>query len=327
MIAHRMKLLIGFLAIAAAAPAAPPDAAEVYPNKPVRLVVPFGAGGTGDILARVIGQHLSTGLGQQVVIDNRPGAGGNIGADVVAKAAPDGYTLLLAANSTHGANVSLYKKMPFDPVKDFAPVTLLASVSNLLLVHPSVPANSIKELIALAKSKPGQLNFASSGNGTSTHLAGELFKSMAGVDIVHIPYKSGAPAVTDLLSGHVTMLFNSTLAVLPHVKAGKLKALGISSVHRSPVLPEMPTIAESGLPGFEVTAWFGILAPAGTPKEIIHRLHAEIVKVLRLPEVKARLSDQGAEPVGNTPERFAAYIQAEIAKWAEVVKVSGARLD
>ena len=324
MITHRMKLLIGFLAMA---PASSPDAGEVYPNKPVRLVVPFGAGGTGDILARVIGQHLSTGLGQQVVIDNRPGAGGNIGADVVAKAAPDGYTLLLAANSTHGANVSLYKKMPFDPVKDFAPVTLLASVSNLLLVHPSVPANSIKELIALAKSKPGQLNFASSGNGTSTHLAGELFKSMAGVDIVHIPYKSGAPAVTDLLSGHVTMLFNSTLAVLPHVKAGKLKALGISSVYRSPVLPEMPTIAESGLPGFEVTAWFGILAPAGTPKEIIHRLHAEIVKVLRLPEVKARLSDQGAEPVGNTPERFAAYIQAEIAKWAEVVKVSGARLD
>jgi tripartite-type tricarboxylate transporter receptor subunit TctC len=301
--------------------------AQGYPAKPIKIVVPFTPGGTTDVLARAVGQKLTANWGQPVVIDNRPGAGGNIGSEVVAKAAGDGYTLLMGTISTHGINPSLYTKLPFDAVKDFAPVSLVARVPNVLVLHPSVPANSVKELIALAKAKPGQLNFASSGNGTSIHLSGEMFKTMAGVQMSHIPYKGSAPALTDLLGGQVSLMFDNMPTALPHVKAGRLKALAVTTAKRSPALPELPTVAESGLPDFEATSWFGVLAPAATPKEIVNKLSGEIAKILKTPDVQAQLSGQGAEPVGSTAEEFATHIKSEMAKWAKVVKESGARID
>jgi tripartite-type tricarboxylate transporter receptor subunit TctC len=301
--------------------------AQGYPAKPIRIVVPFTPGGTTDVLARAIGQKLTASWTQPVVVDNRPGAAGNIGSEVVAKAAPDGYTLLMGTVSTHGINPGLYSKLPYDPVKDFAPVTLVAKVPNILVLHPSVPASSVTELIAHAKAKPGQLNFASSGNGTSIHLSGELFKTMAGVQMTHVPYKGSAPALTDLLGGQVSLMFDNMPTALPHVKAGRLKALAVTSAKRSPAIPQLPTMAEAGLPGFEATSWFGVLAPAATPKEIVGKLNGEIVRILKTPEVRAQLSGQGAEPVGDTPEEFAAHIKAEMAKWAKVVKESGARID
>lgn len=301
--------------------------AQGYPNKPVRMVVPFPPGGTTDILARAVGQKLSEAWGQQVVIDNRPGAGGNIGTDLVAKAPADGYTLLMGTVGTQAINASLYAKLPFDPVKDFAPVTLVASVPNVLVVNKTIPSNSVKELIALAKSKPGQLNFASSGNGTSIHLAGELFKSMTGISMTHIPYKGSAPALTDLIGGQTNMMFDNLPSSMQHIKSGTLRALAVTSAKRSPALPDVPTVAESGVPGFEASSWFGVLAPAGTPKEIVAKINADIVKALAAPDIKERLSGQGAEPVGNSPEQFAAYIKTEIVKWAKVVKDSGAKIE
>jgi tripartite-type tricarboxylate transporter receptor subunit TctC len=301
--------------------------AQTYPDKPIRLVVPFSAGGTTDILARAVGQKLGEHLGQQVVVDNKPGAGGNIGSDIVAKSAPDGYTLVMGTVGTHAINASLYKKMPYDHIKDFVPVSLVALVPNILVVHPSVPANSVKELIAYAKANPGKLNFASSGNGTSIHLSGELFKTTAGVEMTHVPYKGSAPAVTDLLGGQVQLMFDNMPSALPHVKAGKLKALGVTTAKRFPAAPDIPTIAEAGVPGYEASSWFGVLAPAGTPKEIVNKLSSEIAKILQTPEIKERLLSQGAEPVGNTPDQFTAFIKAETAKWAKVVKESGATVD
>jgi len=318
-------LKLGLLCLAWIASSA--SAADAYPSKSIRMVVPFNAGGTTDILARAIGQKLSEVFGQQVVVDNRAGAGGNIGADVVAKSAPDGYTLLMGTVGTHAINPSLYAKMPFDHLKDFVPITQVAAVSNVLVVHPSVPAKSVAELIALAKAKPGKLNFASSGNGTSIHLSGELFKTLTGVDMVHIPYKGSAPAITDLLGGQVNLMFDNLPSALPHIKTGKLRALGVTSSKRAPALPDAPTIAEAGVPGFEATSWFGVFAPAGTPKEVVARLHKEIVKALNSPDTKERLSGQGADLIGNTPEQFAAYIAAETTKWAKVVKASGAKVD
>lgn len=301
--------------------------AQNYPNKPVRMVVPFPPGGTTDILARAVGQKLSEAWGQLVVIDNRPGAGGNIGTDIVAKSAPDGYTLLMGTVGTHSINQSLYGKLPFDPIKDFAPVTLVASVPNVLVVNSTVEAKSVKELIALAKSKPGQLTFASSGNGTSIHLAGELFKAMTGTAMLHIPYKGSAPAITDLLGGQTNMMFDNLPSAMPHIKSGKLRALGVTSVNRSPALPDTPTIAETGIGGYDASSWFGVLAPAGTPKEVVAKIHADIVKALSAPDIKERLSSQGAEPVGNTPEQFSQHIRTESLKWAKVVKDSGAKVD
>jgi tripartite-type tricarboxylate transporter receptor subunit TctC len=298
-----------------------------YPTKPVRMVIPFPAGGTTDILGRVAAQKLSEGLGQQVVPDNRPGASGNIGTEQVAKAAPDGYMLLTAPGSTLTIHPSLYPKLGFDPLKDFAPVTILAGVPNLLVVHPSLPARNVKELIALAKSKPDALNYASTGAGQSTHLSMELFKSMAGVKIVHVPYKGSAPAVTDLLGGHVPMMFDNMPSALPHVKAGKLRPLGVSTVKRSSTAPEVPTVAESGLPGFDVTVWFAVLAPAATPRDIVDRLHRILVKGLQAADVRERLATQGAEPVGNTPEQFTAQMKTDLAKWAKVVKAANIKLD
>ena len=317
----RIALAAAFAASAACAVAQP------YPSQPIKIIVPFTAGGTTDILARTIGQKLGEAWKQPVIVENKPGAGGNIGADSVAKARPDGYTLLMGTIGTQAINQSLYAKMPYDSTRDFAPITLVAIVPNMLVVHPSVPAKSVAELVQLAKSKPGELNFASSSTGGSPHLSGEMFKQMTGANIVHVPYKGSAPAVTDLLGGQVSMMFDNMPSVLPHVKAGKLRALGVTSARRSPAAPDIPTIAESGVPGYEVDSWFGLLAPAGTPKEIVAKLSAEIVRILQMPDVNERLAQQGAVPVGNTPEQFAEHIARETAKWAKVVKTSGAKVD
>jgi tripartite-type tricarboxylate transporter receptor subunit TctC len=307
---------------------APPQAlAQAWPTKPIRMIIPFPPGGTTDILGRVAAQKMGEALGQQVVPDNRPGAAGNIGTELAAKAPPDGYTLLTAPGSTLTIHPSLYAKLPFDPLKDFAPVTVLAAVPNALVVHPSLPARNVKELIALAKSKPGQLNYASTGAGQSTHLSMELFKTMAGLKITHVPYKGSAPAVTDLLGGHVSLMFDNMPSALPHVKAGKLRALAVSTLKRSPVAPEIPTVAESGLPGFEVSVWFAVLAPAATPKAIVDRLNQILVKALQAPDVRERLLTQGAEPVGNTPEQFTDLMKRDLVKWAKVVKAADIRLD
>jgi tripartite-type tricarboxylate transporter receptor subunit TctC len=298
-----------------------------YPNKPVKIVVPFPAGGTTDILARAIGAELQKSLGQPFVIENRAGAGGNIGSDAVAKSPNDGYTLLMGTVGTHAINVSLYPKMPYDAVKDFAPVSLVAGVPNVLIAAPSFAANSVKDVIDAAKKEPGKLTFASSGNGTSIHLSGELFKLMSGTQMTHVPYKGSSAALPDVMSGQVNIMFDNAPSAMPHIRGGKLKALAVTSATRSPALPNVPTVAEAGLPGFEASSWFGVLAPAGTPKEIVDRLSREIAKSLATPEMKERFSAQGADAVGSTPEKFSDHIKAEIDKWAKVVKASGAKVD
>jgi tripartite-type tricarboxylate transporter receptor subunit TctC len=283
-----IRTLLRFL-IAALVAVAACASAQNYPNKPIRLVVPFPAAGTTDILAREVGQRLSVTLGQPVVIDNRPGAGGNIGADIVAKSAPDGYTLLMATVGTHAINASLYSNMPYDHIKDFTPVVLVAGVPNVLEVTPSLPVKTVADLIKLAKEKPGQINFASSGNGTSIHLSGELFKSMAGVDMTHVPYKGSAPALVDLVGGQVQVMFDNVPSSIEQIKAGKLRAVAVTSAQRSPALPDVPTIAESGLPGFEASAWFGIVAPAGTPAAVVNRINADVNQWLHTPQAEEKL--------------------------------------
>ena len=301
--------------------------AQSYPNRTIRLVVPFPAAGTTDILARAAAQKLTEAFGQSVVVDNRPGAAGNIGSDLVAKSAPDGYTLLMGTVGTHAINPSLYSKMPYDHVKDFVPVVLVAGVPNVLVVNPALPVNSVADLIKLAKDKPGQINFASSGSGTSIHLSGELFKTMAGVDITHVPYKGSSPALVDLIGGQVQIMFDNLPSALPQIKAGKLRAIAVTSLKRAPVLPDVPTISESGLPGFEASSWFGVLAPAGTPAPIVARINAEVNKWLQSAEAREKLLSQGAEAAGGSPEQFANHIRAESEKWAKVVKASGAKVD
>ncbi|WP_374672149.1 Bug family tripartite tricarboxylate transporter substrate binding protein [Acidovorax temperans] len=301
--------------------------AQAYPTKPVTIIVPFAAGGTTDILARIIGQALTAELGQSVVVDNRGGAGGNIGGQAAAKATPDGHTLFMGTVGTHAINASLYKKMPFDPVKDFAPLTRVANVPNLLVANPAQPYKSVKDLIAYAKANPGKVNFGSSGNGSSIHLSGELFKSLAKVDMQHVPYKGSAPAVTDLLGNQIGIMFDNMPSAIQHVRSGKLVPLAVTTAKRSPELPSVPTIAEAGVPGYEATSWFGMFAPAGTPVPVLAKLNAAIVKVLAQPDVKKKINEQGAEVYSETPEQFAAFIQAESVKWGRVVKESGASLD
>jgi tripartite-type tricarboxylate transporter receptor subunit TctC len=320
-------LLRTMASVAIAAVAALAHAQSPYPSKPIRLVVPFPAGGTTDILARAVAQRLTETMGQPVVVDNRPGAGGNIGAELVAKSAPDGYTLLMGTVGTHAINASLYAKMPYDHVRDFAPVILVAGVPNVLVVHPALPVNSVQELIAYGKANPGKLNFASSGNGTSIHLSAELFKTMTGVQMAHVPYKGSAPALVDLAGGQVQLMFDNLPSALALIKGGKLKALAVTSAQRSTALPDVPTVAESGLPGFEASSWFGLLAPAGTPKDIITKLNGEVAKWLATPEAKEKLAAQGAIPFGLPPDEFARHIAAETVKWQKVVKDSGAKID
>jgi tripartite-type tricarboxylate transporter receptor subunit TctC len=325
---HRViATLVGALALVLAFLVAPPAGAQpAYPSKPVRLVVPFPAGGTTDLLARAAAQKLSEAWGQQVIVDNRPGAAGNIGAELVAKAPPDGYTLLMGTVGTHAINTSLYAKMPYDHVKDFTPVILVAGVPNVLVVNPGVPVNSVAELIAYAKANPGKLNFASSGSGTSIHLSGELFKTMTGVQMTHVPYKGSAPALTDLIGGQVQLMFDNLPSSLAFIKAGKLRALAVTGTTRAAALPETPTVADT-VPGFEASSWFGILAPAGTRRDIVLKINGEVAKWLASPDAKEKLAAQGANVASGSPEDFAKHIQAETAKWAKVVKESGAKVD
>jgi tripartite-type tricarboxylate transporter receptor subunit TctC len=301
--------------------------AQSYPNKPIRFIVPFAPGGSYDILARTFGQKLTEAWGQQVVVDNRGGGNTVIGTEIAAKAAPDGYTILMGGVMNLAIVPCLYSKLAYDTTKDFVPVTFVGYAPLILVVNPNVPVKTVKELIELAKSKPGKLNYASSGSGGSSHLAMELFKTAAGVDIVHIPFKGGTTDLVDIMSGEVEMGFNSIVQTMPHVKSGKLRALAVASDKRSSIAPEVPTVAESGLPGFKVDPWFGVVAPAGTPKEIVTKLNTEINKILKDAEVKDRLSKMGIETVGTTPEQFGQHIKAEIAKWAKVVKECGARID
>lgn len=300
--------------------------AQAYPTKPVKLVVPYPPGGPTDIVARLVAQKLSDAMGQQFVVDNRAGAGGNPGAELVARSPADGYTLVVATTA-HAINPSLFKNLGYSLSKDFAPVSQLTSEPLVIVANPSLPANNVAELIALAKSKPGELNFASSGNGQSTHLSAELFASMAGVKMKHIPYKGSAPALTDTMGGQTHLMFDTMLSAMPHVKGGKLKALAVTSAARSPVAPDVPTVAESGLPGYEAIAWNGLLAPAGTPPEVLARLSAELKKVLAAPEVKEKFEAQGFAASWNSPEDFGRFMTAEVDKWAKVVKVSGAKVD
>ncbi|ABF10851.1 tripartite tricarboxylate transporter substrate binding protein [Cupriavidus metallidurans] len=320
---RQVVAMLAATASLAAIPAA--QANDAYPSKPIRMVVGFPSGGAPDILARIFSEKIS--LGQPVVVDNKPGAGGNIGAETVARSAPDGYTLALGTVGTHSINGALYSKMPYDMVKDFTPVILLASTPNVLVVHPSVPAKNVQELIALAKAKPGQLTFGTPGIGTSLHVAGELFNTMAGTKIEHVPYKGRAMAIPDLLGGHITMMFDNLPSALPVVKEGKLRALGVTSAQRSTSAPDIPTIAEQGLPGYEATSWFAVFVPAHTPKEIVAKLNAEMNRIFTLPDVQTKLKTLGLDPILGTPEKLAEYQRSEIAKWAKVVKDSGAKAD
>jgi tripartite-type tricarboxylate transporter receptor subunit TctC len=302
-------------------------AAGAFPDKPVRFVVGFTPGGPSDILARALGQKLADGWGKPVVVENRPGAGGNLAAEVVAKSAPDGHTWLLGNNSILATNQSLYRSLPYDPVKDFAPVALVAIQPNILVVHPSVSASSVPELISYLKNNPGKINYASTGAGAAAHLSGELFKAMTGVDMVHVPYKGAQPALADLIAGQVQVMFATSASVIPFIRAGRLRALAVTTAQRSSALPELPTVAEAGVPGFESITWHGVVVPAGTPLGLIEVINKKINSALREKDLKERLENLGAETAGGTPEDFAAYIAREIPKWAKVVSDSGARVE
>ena len=301
--------------------------AQPYPTKPIRFIVPQAAGGSTDILSRTVGQKLSERLGQQVVMDNRPGANGIIGTELVAKAQPDGYTLLAGGTGTIAINVSLYEKIPYDPIKNFEPVALIAYSTSVLVVHPSVPAKRIGDLVALARSRPGELRYASAGSGSSPHLSAEMFKTMAGVNLVHVPYKGSTPGVTATLTGETSLMFTGIASALAHIKAGRLRALSVNGPKRSAALPDVPTASESGLPGFEVDFWIGMLASAGTPRAIVSRLNTEVNGIIGQDDVRERLVALGTDPVGGTVEQFAAVIRADIAKWAKAIKASGAKAE
>ena len=303
-------------------------AAQSWPAKPIKVVVPYPAGGFYDTIARLVGAKMTEELGQPIVVENRVGAGGIVGTDYVAKSPPDGYTLMVGGIGPHGINAGLYKKLPYDPVRDFEPIVHVVNAANILVVHPSVPARNIEELVALARAKPGELNYASNGSGTSPHLAAEMFATAMGVKLTHIPYKGSAPAVTAMLGGQTHMAFNNAGDIIEHIRAGKLRPLAVTGARRLPVLPDVPTMQEAGVPNYEAVAWWAYFAPAGTPRDIVSRLNTQINKILKIPEVRTRLSVQGsAEVVGGTPEQLAAFVKAEIAKWTEVIKASGATVD
>jgi tripartite-type tricarboxylate transporter receptor subunit TctC len=330
----RRRVALGLAVLAALSFVKSPALADTWPTKSVRIVVPFAPGGTTDILARAIAPELSKAFGQNFIVDNRAGAGGNIGAEIVAKSPNDGYTLLMGTVGTHGINRALYPKLNYDPIKDFAPITLVAAVPNVMVMSVdkanTLGINNVADFVKYAKTHPGKLNMASSGSGTSIHLAGELFKTMTGIHMTHIPYRGSGPALMDLVGGHADVMFDNLPSSLPQIKGGKLKALAVTSAQRSPALPDVPTVEEAGGPtlkGFEASSWFGLLAPAGTPPEMINRIQQEVAKSLSTPAIKEKMVAQGAIPSGNTPAEFAKFIESEHAKWAKVVKASGAKVD
>jgi tripartite-type tricarboxylate transporter receptor subunit TctC len=301
--------------------------AQSYPVKPIRLIIAQAPGSATDVTSRTVGTKLGEALGQSIVVDARPGAGGTLGTEIAAKAPPDGYNLFMANNSTHGSNPALYPKLPYDAVKDFAPIIFVAATPYVLSVHPSLPVTTVKQLIALAKSRPGQINYGSAGNGSTHHLSGELMKTMAGIDMVHIPYKGTTPGIAALLSGEVSLMFNTVTGIAPHVKTGRVKALAVTTPKRSEMMPGVPTLSEAALPGFEMLSWFGLLAPAATPRTVITRLNAETAKVLALPEIRTALANQGLEARGGTPEQFGDYIKGEIAKITKIAKTAGVKAE
>ncbi len=322
-----MKTFASFTLVAMLAVVALDAGAQAYPSKPIRLICPYAPGGATDIISRAVAIELSKTLGQPVTVDNRPGAGANLGSEMAARSAPDGYTLLTSASSLHGITPFLYKKLNYDPNKDLAPVIVLAGFANVLVVNPAVPANSVKELIALVRAQPGRLTCASSGSGSTIHMSCEMFKHMLGLDITHVPYKGSGPAVTDLMGGQVNMMFDNIPSSITHIRSGKLRAVATTGAQRAASLPDLPTIAESGVPGYESTAWFGIAVPAGTPKEIVARLNADGQKATKSPEFVKRMTDLGYEIVGGTPERMASMIQDEYKRWGPIVNASGAMVD
>jgi len=315
--AAALCLVAGGAAVAQATP---------YPSKPIKWIVPFPPAGAMDVIARTLGEHMGRSLGQTFVIENKPGAGGNIGVDAVAKSAPDGYTMMIVANGM-AVNKFLYGKLTYDPVKNFEPVSLLAVVPNVLVTQASSPAKTVSDVVAKAKSQPGKMTYASAGNGTSIHLAGELFASMAQVDLLHVPYKGSGPAVTDLIGGQVDYMFDSVTSAMPHIQSGKLRAIAVTTSKRSTALPNVPTIAEAGLPGYELAPWFAVYMPAGTPKPIIAKIHDALLAAMKLPEVQKRLAAIGAEPIGSTPEQLAGHLDAEMVKWAKIIRDRGIRAD
>ncbi len=316
------------IALAAAAPTArAAGPADAFPSKPVRIVVPFTPGGSTDILARAIGERLAQAWGQPVVIENKPGAGGNVGVELVAKSPPDGHTIVMGHIGTFAANPALYKQLPYDPVNDFAPITLVAMVPNVLVVGPAVQAKTLGELVAYAKANPGKLDYGSGGNGSAAHLATEYFRMRTGVQMQHVPYKGTGPAVADLLGGQIGVMITGALPLMPHIKSGKLRPLAVASPKRLAILPDVPTIAESGYPGFSAVQWYGLFAPAATPKEIVAKINRDAVRALKDPAVAERLASEGAEPVGDTPEQFGAFVKSEIELWGKVIRESGAKID
>lgn len=321
-----LKTLITAAAVAVAM-SQPAMAEPGYPSKPIRMIVPFAPGGSTDVVARILGAELKNELGQAVIVENKPGAGGNIGGDAAAKAAPDGYTILMAAAGPTVINPSLYSKMPYDPVKDLAPVTMLVREHNLMAIHPSIPAKTLQEFIAYAKSKPNEINFGSPGNGSPAQLAGQLMNQTAGLKMVHVAYKGSGPAVVDLVAGHISMMIDNMPALLPHVQSGKLRAIAVPSESRASAMPEVPTFAEAGMKDFVITAWKGVMVPAGTPPAVVNKLQASIAKIMAKPDIKKRMIEMGAEPVANTPEQFGAIIKKESAWWAALVKSTGTKLE
>ncbi|MFC7516733.1 Bug family tripartite tricarboxylate transporter substrate binding protein [Herbaspirillum sp. GCM10030257] len=321
-----LKTLITAAAVAVAM-SQPAMAEAGYPSKPIRMIVPFAPGGSTDVVARILGAELKNELGQAVIVENKPGAGGNIGGDAAAKASPDGYTILMAAAGPTVINPSLYSKMPYDPVKDLAPVTMLVREHNLMAINPSIPAKTLQEFIAYAKSKPNEINFGSPGNGSPAQLAGQLMNQTAGLKMVHVGYKGSGPAVVDLVAGHISMMIDNMPALLPHVQSGKLRAIAVPSESRASALPEVPTFAEAGMKDFVITAWKGVMVPAGTPPAVVNKLQASIAKIMAKPEIKKRMIEMGAEPVANTPEQFGAIIKKESAWWGALVKSTGTKLE